>query len=508
MRNDLFDQLIKSRAKEMKSEGKPNWQLMSAMIDQWEKEENYVSDSAFDTMVASKLKQQSVTFSETNWNKLEKEIDRRRSIRQRILLLQVSSAAVFVLLAMLTFQLYPYLTEKNISGEIVVKENPPGDEVVMNTFKAENDLVVRKHIPKNNQVELTEIRTQDTFQGSRSVLSVQPGNTLVNSGSGTKHFAGLTLSRMMEMGRPRIIDPEIFFSNLQQSTDKQTVSVVISFSGHIFETNTLDLNKLSDPNVFALSTNDNSDNITTGKTQNHENPIEIQELIDQKPAKPKILLAGYYCPAIQLIQSPFDRVFNEPGYSLKQFNDGVGVLAGVRYKKAGLNTGVEYCSLEYAPRKIEEDIVEGTSIYLKNIVLKTLKVPFQISLDLFQNKVWQIYCKAGLSVKTVLKAEYIMEEQSNGLAYLIKDLKTNPTYANSLYSKKTFESGLIDEGNVVKNVSSSADFGVGIKRHIAKDTYAFIEPMMQIDIARDGFGPNHDKIHNLHMKAGVFVDLN
>lgn len=508
MRNELFDHLIKLRTKEMKSEGRPNWQRMAAMIDQWEREEHYVSDSAFDKMVASKLKQQSVIFSESNWNKLEKEIDRRRSIRRRIIMLQISSAAVFVLLAMLTFQLYPYFNTQEFTGKIITKDNPSRNEVVPNSLKTENDLVESELIPVTNQVVSSEIRPQDALQGSGSGVSGLPGIPSEDTGSGINYLAGLTISRMTEMGKSRIFNPASYFSELEQSEAVQAVSVAVSYFELMKAQLPGDFYHLSGSNDFAPLTYNRNDNKITGEIQEPQNSPVIHEQINQKTAKPDILLAGYYSPAIHFIQSPFDPVFQEPGYSLNQLNDGVGVMAGTRYKKLGLDIGVEYGSLEYTPRKIEEYIDEGKSIYLKKIALHTLKVPIHISMELFRDKLWEIYCKAGLSVKTVLKAEYNMEEQSNGLAYLIKDLKTNPAYAQSLYGKKTFESGLMDEGNVVKNVSSSADFGIGIKRQIARDTYAFIEPMMQIDLAGDGFGPNQDKIHNLHMKAGIFVDLN
>lgn len=507
MRNELFDHLIKLRTKEMKSEGRPNWQRMAAMIDQWEIEEHYVSDSAFDKMVVSKLKQQSATFSESNWNKLEKEIDRRRTIRQRIIMLQISSAAVFVLLAMLTFQLYPYFNTQEFSGEKIAKDNPSRNEVVPKTLTPENDLVESEPILAKSQVVSSEIRPPDTFQGSGSGVSGQPGPS-EDTGSGINYLAGLTISRMTEMGRSRIFSPASYFSELEQSEEVLAVSVVVSYFELMKAQLPGDFFHLSGSNDIARLTQNRNDNKISGELQEPQNSPAIHEHINQKTAKPDILLAGYYSPAIHFIQSPFDQVFQEPGYSLNQLDDGIGVMAGTRYKKLGLDIGVEYGSLEYAPRKIEEDIDEGKSIYLKKIALHTLKVPIHISMELFRNKLWEIYCKTGLSVKTILKAEYNMEEQSNGLAYLIKDLKTNPAYAHSLYGKKTFESGLMDEGNVVKNVSSSADFGIGIKRQIARDTYAFIEPMMQIDLAGNGFGPNQDKIHNLHMKAGIFVDIN
>ncbi len=512
MRNELFDHLIKSRVSEVENTGKPNWQRMSALIDQWEEEEHKTSDSGFDAMIASKLKQ-SVVYSEGNWSKLENEIDRRRTIKQRIVLFQLSAAAVVLLMAMLTFQIYPYFTDTlrgdgtALSDEHILREKSPisGND---NLEKSqEKELLVSKDIiaPKLQNEKTIQISVDHSEKSNDKNFKTTQSNFDYN------HMAGLTVGKIIDASHTGFYNPFLNVSYVDTDMNLNSVSFEITLYGKIEGyQQTIAVHHAQQNNVnnlesfgFESTTKKSTENVKTNQIDVACPAEDIKAL-----SKPDFYIAAYHSPGVQVIHSPFDQVFNEPGYNLKKTNTGVGISAGMNYQKFGVNTGMEYGNLEYSPRKVEETIEEGKSIYLKNIALKTIRIPLHFSYSIFKDKIWEIYCKAGISLNAVLEARYDMEEKSNGLASLIENLKTNPSFVNSLYSAKTFESGLIDKGELVPNIASSADFGVGIKRMVAKDAYVFIEPMVHYDLIGNGLGPNKDEIHNLHMKTGLAVNLN
>lgn len=512
MKNELFDHLIKSRVSEVENAGKPNWQRMSALIDQWEAEEQKTSDSGFDAMIASKLNQ-SVTYSEGNWSKLEKEIDRRRTIKQRIVLFQLSAAAVFVLMAMLTFQMYPYFTDTFRGNGIVHSEALQLKENTLSTENGIHKTLNKKEllVPEVNNAPKSQ--NSETMHWSFSPIGKSIDKTLKASHSdfGINQLAGISVGKIIAASNPGFYNPYVNVSYMDTDMNLNSVSFEITIyekiegsqqivAFHNAQQNDADNLK----SVGFASLPEKSKEIEKSNQINVVNPVEDIKAL----SKPDFYIAAYHSPGVQLIQSPFDQVFNEPGYDLKQPNAGIGISAGMNYQRFGVNTGLEYSNLAYSPRKVEETIEEGKSIYLKNIALKTIRMPLHFSYSIFKDKIWEIYCKAGISINAVLEARYDMEEKSNGLAYLIENLKTNPSFVNSLYSAKSFESGLMDKGELVPNVAASADFGVGIKRHVSKDAYVFIEPMVHYDMIGNGLGPNKDKIHNLHMKTGLAVSLN
>lgn len=512
MKNELFDHLIKSRVSEVENAGKPDWQRMSALIDQWEAEEQKTSDAGFDAMIASKLKQ-SVAYSEGNWSKLEKEIDRRRTIKQRIVLFQLSAAAVVVLMAMLTFQMYPYFTDTFRGNGIVHSE---GLQLKESTLSTDNGVY---NTLRKRELQVPEVNNAPISQNPETMhwSFAQPGESIdktlkaAHINSGISQLAGLSIGKIIAASNPGFYNPFVNVSYLDKDMNLNSVSFEITIYEKIEGSQQIvafhkvyqnDSDNLQSAGFGSLQ--EKSTEIEKTNQINVVNPVEDIKAL----SKPEFYVAAYHSPGVQLIQSPFDQVFNEPGYDLKQPNAGVGISAGMNYQRFGFNTGLEYGNLEYSPRKVEESIGEGKSIYLKNVALKTIRVPFHFSYSMFKDKIWEIYCKAGISINAVLEARYDMEEKSDGLAYLIENLKTNPSFVNSLYSAKSFESGLLDKGELVPNVASSADFGVGIKRHVSKDAYVFIEPMVHYDMLGNGLGPNKDIIHNVHMKTGLAVNLN
>lgn len=491
----------------MESEGKPNWQMLSAKIDQWENESQIATDSGFDSMIAAKLNSTKVRYSEDSWFRFEKELARRRTVRQRVILFQLSSAAALLLFAMLIFQLFPDFINSTDSQDIAVKTRPasdsaadPGGSIEVTeeilTGKANGSGIGHEFSGQNLPIAQT---TGDQYTGIFQPVSHQSENI---------YFGGLTVDRMISMVNPRFNFPN--HNKLNFNAFEWSIVITIDERSPGNSPNDQHPGAEASDQAFAVQSENQNPVIahqeSDNSTSNLEsvNPAESIEL----NTKPGFYLAAYTNPSLSFIQSPFDQVFNEPGYSLLRFDAGLGFTAGVNLNKAGINTGVEYGSMDYSPRRIEEYIEDGKSIYLKSIAIKSIRVPLQASYEIFKNRLWEIYCKAGITVNAVLDASYEMEENANGLAYLIENLRTNPSFVNSLYSKKTFEYGILDDGELIPNVSCSADFGVGLKRKVAKDIYVFAEPMLQYEIAGNGFGPNHDKFHNVHLKTGVSVSLN
>lgn len=512
MKNELFDHLIKSRVDEMESAGTPNWQRMTALIDQWEEEEQKTSDSGFDAMIASKLKQSAV-YSEGNWSKLEKEIDRRRTIKQRIVLFQLSAAAVFVLMAMLTFQMYPYFTDSYQGNGIVYTDHAQLQENTLSTENGKHKTIKEKELlvsEVNNVPKLQDAESMQ-YKVTHSEKSTDINLYATHKDSGINLLAGLSVGNILAATNPGFYDPYVHVSDFDPYMNLNSVSFEITIYEKIESSQPLDFYQpIQQNNEDNLAFSGSALITKTSETEGQTSQINVDNpVIDIKAlAKPDFYIAAYHSPGVKFIQSPFDQVFNEPGYSLKQPSAGVGISVGMNFQRFEINSGLEYGNLEYSPRKIEEPIDGGKSIYLKNIALKTIRVPLHFSYSIFKDKIWEIYCKAGISINAVLEARYDMEEKSNGLAYLIENLKTNPSFINSLYSAKSFESGIMDKGELVPNVAASADFGVGIKMKVSKDAYVFVEPMVQYDVAGNGLGPNMDKIHNLHMKTGMAVNIN
>jgi hypothetical protein len=214
-------------------------------------------------------------------------------------------------------------------------------------------------------------------------------------------------------------------------------------------------------------------------------------------------------PMLSFVRSSFDEIMQEPGYSRNIGNIGGGFEAGYNIGKFGLRTGASISSLSYAPREVVEYVPEADShVSLENISVDHLNIPLHLTYDLVGNENWQIYGLFGLSARLALITDYEFEVQENGLAYLIKDLKTNPVYSNSLTSQKDYQSGAIDGGNPGSMLSASVDLGLGLAYNWGNNWSLFLEPVYAHDLKKDGFGPNHDKIHCLSINAGIRGSLN
>ncbi|MBK9150004.1 MAG: hypothetical protein IPM26_03070 [Saprospiraceae bacterium] len=220
-------------------------------------------------------------------------------------------------------------------------------------------------------------------------------------------------------------------------------------------------------------------------------------------------VSAFYSSDVNLINTPFDKVYSVASYSKEAFNQSAGVLLSFRKGDLTLETGVRYTDLQYFPKIIKEEHNQVADLYfetsLDKIAFKIINVPFHLKYHFLNSPGWSSYLVCGAGFNLIAESDFDIttniRQGRRGLRSNDQDLR--------LIDEKRFNLGIFEGGGIKENYFITGVFGVGLERQVFGPVKIFTQALYNRHLFSDdiGVGPNKDKIHTMSFQGGVKVTL-
>ncbi|MBK9735289.1 MAG: hypothetical protein IPO92_10110 [Saprospiraceae bacterium] len=223
----------------------------------------------------------------------------------------------------------------------------------------------------------------------------------------------------------------------------------------------------------------------------------------------KYALSVYTTADVNLINTPFDKLYSLASYNKEALNNSYGIHISTEKNNIEFETGLGYSKRIYQPEIITEAYGRFGNNYfeksLKKITYDIVSLPLNIKYHFINNSQWSTYIMVGAALNVVMNANYGIENR-------LKEGKPYNRYApdQARLDEKGFIHGVLHNDSFKDNYFASAGFGFGIEKKIANKFSMYIQPSYQRHILSSdiGIGPNKDKIHTASLQIGIKTSLN
>lgn len=226
--------------------------------------------------------------------------------------------------------------------------------------------------------------------------------------------------------------------------------------------------------------------------------------------KPSYALSIYGAGDINLINTPFDKLYSKASYNKEALNNSYGINVSKKIGHVELETGLGYANRTYQPQIINEEFAERDNSYseisLNKISYDIANIPINVKWHFIDQTSWKAYIMAGAALNIIANARYdINEVEIQGRPTLSGFLREKPRL-----EEKEFTNGILSGGNFKDNYFASVGFGFGIEKKLVNNTSIYVQPSYQRQVLTSdiGIGPNKDKIHTSSLQFGIKTVLN
>ncbi|MBK7635332.1 MAG: hypothetical protein IPJ13_14435 [Saprospiraceae bacterium] len=219
----------------------------------------------------------------------------------------------------------------------------------------------------------------------------------------------------------------------------------------------------------------------------------------------KYAISAYASGDINLINTPFDKLYSLASYNKEALNNSYGVNFSAKKSNLELETGLGYAHRQYQPKLVTEAYGQFADHYfeksLQKISYDIANIPLNFKYHFINQTNWGAYLMAGVALNLILDAKYdINETLRQG-----KPPVGRFTPEQARLDEKPFITGILNGDNFKDNYFASIGFGFGIEKKILGNTSIYVQPSYQRQILSSdiGIGPNKDKIHTSSLQFGV-----
>jgi len=522
MSENNFDQHIKNQIEGFQIDfDKSNWDAFNSRLDrEFGAETTTSEDLSFDNEISKKLTSQKATYNASHWAQLLERLEVEDSIKNRLISLTIMevTAIFLVILAIWNWKGAEYFNKQkennaaNIPVAAVIHENlntesessfnalleqektntivPTENATSSVDATSINDLVddvkvsekIRSEINtsiNNSGRSVTFVESNHTSYNNevQSIISTNTSNNKVQSGSND-----LLLSKKKT---------DVFNGNLLAGSESQKVDATLRHQSE-------------ETSVSMLGNNQ----YVSLNQEESLNPMHV--LIDiKKSERKRFQLAAGLVGSLDayLIRSPDDPVYPYPSY----YTDSKGLTGGgifsARSKSVEIEFGLLYSSVEYAPRKINENYSSRGRYYttsLENILFNVISVPVNIKLHFNMNPKSSFYLSLGSSYNAIINSNFNITNTE--IAAPLNPV-ADPFEKEPDLNKKPQIPGALEGGSLLENTFITADVGIGYQHAISSRVNLFVQPTLHTHFS-GGIGPNGDRLHKISLFAGAKYNLN
>jgi len=233
-------------------------------------------------------------------------------------------------------------------------------------------------------------------------------------------------------------------------------------------------------------------------------PILAARPFIQSPVQPRAR-RGFYAGASAAAERN-QLVAGDHRHSAAGFSAGFG--AGYRWKKWGLETGLQYASRQYEPASAVAlfdgsipNVYYGTN--LRTVAADLLSIPLRATRLAWRSGQLEVHAVAGGAAHLALQKSYEYEtlvftgQPPSGLPVI------SPDQQAQLRPKAQ---GLLQGGRLLDNAYLTVDLGLRLQYPLSAKYTVFVEPAVRQALGR-GIGPKAGKLNTAGLNVGVWKQM-
>ncbi|MGI9159068.1 MAG: hypothetical protein ACR2K1_04870 [Saprospiraceae bacterium] len=223
------------------------------------------------------------------------------------------------------------------------------------------------------------------------------------------------------------------------------------------------------------------------------------------PAQPAPARRGFYAGA--LAAAEWNRIVSGD-YQHRAAGNSVGFSAGYRWKKWGVETGLQYASRQYQPAR-SVTLFDGSlpnryyGTNLHTVAADLLSIPVRATRLAWTSGKLEAHVVAGGAAHLALQKSYEYEtlvftgQPPSGLPVLAPDQQAQ---------LRPKAQGLLQGGRLHENAYLTVDLGLRLQYPLSAKYTVFVEPAVRQALGR-GIGPKAGKLNTAGLNVGVWKQL-
>ena len=485
MNNKKFDHIIKD---------KMNHLITESNIDGWSKFESKWNelnvnktgeDLKFDTLIKKKVYHQKQKYNAEHWLKMKEEL---RIIDERRNTVFISKVLEFAAIFLFVF------TFSHLSGLMYFDNGVKVFASASSTGHLKNSDYKK---PSETTLKFTPTTNKNkTILNQKSIISPDTDATISKPDLSENIVSGVSNHGFVTIQSDHILLPS--------GTASRPITENTKIEKYLSEET--DLNENISDNDLTLA------HLPTSDIKYPESEIAMIFPMKLKtpPHVSKIALSAYVSGDINLINTPFDKLYSLASYNKEALNNSYGINISKQKNNFEAETGLGYAYREYQPKLVTEAYGQNPDFYfeksLKKISFDLVNIPINLKYHFVTTHNFSIYVMAGAAINLVMNAEYdIFESLRQG-----RPPVGRYTPEQARLDEKPFIRGILNGDNIKDNYFGTIGFGFGVEKKLFSNTSIYIQPSYQRQfISADiGIGPNKDKIHTSSLQFGIKTIIN
>ena len=488
-----FDNTIKQKLAGMTAANlSSDWSTFEQILD-----EDQLTDDMLDDKVSQEMNNMRAPYRQDHWELLHDSLEYQKNRNNNIIGYKVIELSLLFILLLSANNLYKYLPSTfEVEKPMIYASIDDNDNIRSNTKIRSNT-----NAPIS-EVSIAKFDAQKTsIESTISPSEIKLDNQKIIAAPIVAEKTNLVIQLKNNVSILPLVISNINQLSLEQSNDLEKVGLPVYQS-----VNTSSIIKAQDIamlNIDGLSIQQ-SDMRTSIEEATRNTPFILSP--SSKTEKSIFVYAGL---DNNLVNSPFDDVYDTEGFRTYGLGYSAGIEYGIKKGKKQFSLGLGYSNRSYEPRIIEEltgnPAVTLYKTSLENIEFNIMSLSLGLQFILLETANWSLDLGIGASANIVVNSDYIIEtttiERGQPIAY--KRGKTDFTALN----EKPLHDGIFENGSLKENIYLTTDISFGLHRKLSAKTTFTIRPEYSIHSFSDGIGPNNDLINNLSLNLGVTYNL-
>lgn len=535
-----FDEFIRGRMRDVEAEGQhKGWDLLADRLSKEEEGTAAADEKLMEAVVFEKMSQMEAPFEPAHWNKLETRLNEEYRFVNKIIRYKSLELSLFLLLVALFVNYYPENTNLN------------DKKVPLGTPAIASDIEIKETTTSISNTTGKDIATSESSKRASKTEGIQAGD--IPTASSAAGVAAAKTDGTAHQPKESTYVPLA----AEASTPASSNPSVAEIDEQVPSTFSL-LAALKKPSLLRRELE-----VVLPENRSPLNPAVIINSpiskVDLKQDKagldldlwaaltpvPGLAIMPYsddFAAIAEITPSPrerfirfgvqgssdYNRIITPPTYidgqkhALDRY--ALGYSGGITFswgnKKWEMESGLIYSAKKYLPLDLSEidySLTEGLSgERLKSFEYDMISIPLNFRHHFIPNGKWRFYYTAGVSMHTVMQADYFFTSPKRPQPVgppnnFGPPIPPNNNNTKAGVEKSAFTKGLLQGGAFEQNTFFTANLGIGLERYISHRTSLFAQPQYQhtvLYLVEDGgVGPFQDKINTMRLIFGMRVKL-
>jgi hypothetical protein len=500
MKEDIFDNIIKDKLDGFTAIPKTDdvWSAFESSAVRINQKNEATDTSNFDQIIKNSLQNVVPAYRAEHWQILKSQL---KTIEDRKNTVFISKIMEFAAIFLIVFTFFHWsgwidnsLRKEKIADPMLFAHIEDAQSIKSNKTTS-HTVVKNKPVTKNIDIKSKNINQQAT------IVSTTPNNRLTDNNPISDLKRSLVQENKNSSFTP--INDQVIAENASSDVDPTSIISDLQKSEYIAITENFDQNKNKTVTVDEIGS-------LTLDSPASEFALAFPMTISSQESKPEYALSIYGSGDINLINTPFDKLYSRASYNKEALNNSYGMSVSKKINKFEMELGLGYAHREYQPDIFREAFGLKENYYseisLNKISFDIATIPLNFKYHFINQSSWGAYIMAGAALNLVMNADYEKAEKK----ILGRPAPERYLPDEARLSEKPFIDGLLAGESFKDNYFASVVFGFGIQKKIYNNTSIYVQPSYQRQILSGdiGIGPNKDKIHTSSLQFGVKTILN